>query len=387
MSAHSTSLPITDIQVGDRHRREMGDIQALAQSIADIGLLHPVVVTPAGQLIAGERRLLAYRHLGRERIPATVLDLDRIVRGEYAENFCRKAFVPSEYADIADALLPIEEAQAKERQREGGQLFGRGHPIGPGKFPEAIQGRALDHVARAVGKDRKTITKAREVRDAAKADPARFGKLADDMDRTGLVSGPHKRLKVARAAEAIRAEPPPYPGNGPYRVIVADPPWPYEIRKADPSHRATHPYPQMSIANICAEASKVDAIAHPDCILWLWATNHHMREAFAVLDAWRFTQKTILTWVKDRMGTGDWLRGQTEHCLMAVRGRPVVELTSQTTVLHGPMRAHSQKPDEFYTLVERLCPAPRYAYLFSRDARDGWDAHGDEAKQHVEVAP
>ena len=53
-----------------------------------------------------------------------------------------------------------------------------------------------------------------------------------------------------------------------------------------------------------------------------------MREAFTALDAWGFTQKTILTWAKDRMGMGDWLRGQTEHCLMAVRGKPIVELTN-----------------------------------------------------------
>ena len=174
---------------------------------------------------------------------------------------------------------------------------------------------------------------------------------------------------------------------GHIRVIVADPPWPYEIRKPDPSHRATHPYPQMSIADICAEASKVDAIAPLIASLWLWDNQPSHARGVCRARPWSFTQKTILTWVKDRMGTGDWLRGQTEHCLMAVRGRPVVELTNQTTVLHGPMRAHSQKPDEFYTLVERLCPAPRYAYLFSRNARDGWDAHGDEAKQHVEVAP
>jgi N6-adenosine-specific RNA methylase IME4 len=75
---------------------------------------------------------------------------------------------------------------------------------------------------------------------------------------------------------------------------------------------------------------------------------------------------------------GDWLRGQTEHCIMAVRGKPTVVLTNQTTLLHGPVRAHSQKPDEFYELVESLCPAPRYAYLFSREQREGWDMHGDE---------
>jgi len=80
------------------------------------------------------------------------------------------------------------------------------------------------------------------------------------------------------------------------------------------------------------------------------------------------------------MGNGDWLRSQTEHAIMAVRGKPVVTLTNQTTVLHAPVRGHSVKPKEFYDLVESLCPAPRYADLFSRYRHnDKWDCHGDEA--------
>jgi N6-adenosine-specific RNA methylase IME4 len=245
-----------------------------------------------------------------------------------------------------------------------------------GKFPEPLKGRALDKVADFIGKDRKTLVKARAIRDAAKVEPQKYGKLAEDMDRTGRVDGPFKRLKVARQAEAIRAEAPGLPGRGPYRVIVADPPWPYEFPKADPSHRATHPYPQMSIEQICA--MPVASIMHKDCILWLWTTNHHMREAFVVLDAWGFEHKTNLTWAKDRFGTGDWLRGQTEHCLFAVRGSPIVRLLNQSTLLHGPMRKNSQKPEQFYAFVEKLCPAPRYAELFSRHVREGCDGHGDE---------
>jgi N6-adenosine-specific RNA methylase IME4 len=157
-----------------------------------------------------------------------------------------------------------------------------------------------------------------------------------------------------------------------------DPPWPYEKRADDPSHRATYDYPQMSIAAVCA--LDVGSIAADDSICWLWTTNHHLREAFTVLDAWGFEQKTILTWAKDRMGCGDWLRGQTEHAIMAVRGKPVVTLTDQTTLLRAPVRAHSQKPAEFYDLVESLCPAARYADLFSRYRHnDKWDCHGDEA--------
>jgi N6-adenosine-specific RNA methylase IME4 len=79
------------------------------------------------------------------------------------------------------------------------------------------------------------------------------------------------------------------------------------------------------------------------------------------------------------MGKGWWLRSKTEHCLLAIRGKPTVDLSNQTTLLYGAVRDHSQKPDEFYVLVESLCPAPRYAELFSRYRHsDNWDCHGDE---------
>jgi N6-adenosine-specific RNA methylase IME4 len=130
----------------------------------------------------------------------------------------------------------------------------------------------------------------------------------------------------------------------------------------------------------------VGDIAHANCVLWLWTTNAFMREAFQVLDAWEFQQKTLLTWAKDRMGTGDWLRGQTEHCLLAVRGKPAVTLTNQTTLMCAPVGAHSEKPAEFYALVETLCPAPRYASLFAGGYRhsERWDQHGDGASWRPE---
>ncbi len=364
------TVRIADIRVGERHRKDMGDVEALAASIEEVGLLHPIVVTPDDQLIAGKRRLEAARHLGWQSIAATVVDIPAIVRGERDENMQRKDFLPSEAVAIRNAVIEVERGAARERQAEAGRNKASGN------FPEA--GEARDKAAMGTGYSGRTLDKASEIVEAAEAEPERFGKLKADMDRTGRVDGPYKRLVVAKKAEAIRKEKPTLPGRGPYRVIVADPPWPYELRKVDPSHRATHPYPQMSINQIKALA--VGEIAAPDSILWLWTTNHHMREAFEVLDAWGFEHKTILTWVKDRMGTGDWLRGRTEHCLMAVRGKPTVVLVNQTTALDGPLRKNSQKPDEFYAFVEGLCPAPRYAELFQRTAREGWDGHGDEVR-------
>jgi len=373
---------LDEIIIGERHRRDMGDMEWLAANIAEIGLLHPIPVRPDGTLICGERRLRAAQMLGWTEIPVTVVDLDEIVRGEFAENACRKDFTLSEAVAIKRALEPIERAAAKERQREGGRAGGEGS----GKLPEASKGNAADKAAKATGMARRTLEKAEAIVDAAEAEPEKYGKLLDDMDRTGRVNGVFKRLKIAQQAAEIRAEPPPLPGRGPYRVIVADPPWPDELRREDPSHRANTPYPQMSIAQICAVTVK--EIAHADCVLFLWTTNFRMRNAFAVLDAWGFEDRTILTWVKDKMGTGDWLRGRTEHCLMAGRGAPTIALTNQTTVLHAPARGHSQKPPEFYDLVESLCPAPRYADLFSRYRHnDKWDCHGDEAPTEAPPPP
>jgi hypothetical protein len=45
-----------------------------------------------------------------------------------------------------------------------------------------------------------------------------------------------------------------------------------------------------------------------------------------VLDAWGFEPITILTWANDKIGTGAWLRGQTEDCILATRGKPLVNL-------------------------------------------------------------
>ena len=110
------TVPITAIRVGKRHRKDLGDIRSLARSIQEIGLLHPIVIRPDGVLIAGERRLRALKLLGWKKVPVTVLDLDKVIRGEVAENIFRQDFCPSEMVAIARALEPILRREAKARQ-------------------------------------------------------------------------------------------------------------------------------------------------------------------------------------------------------------------------------------------------------------------------------
>src|SRR6202051_1405267 len=95
--------------------------------------------------------------------------------------------------------------------------------------------------------------------------------------------------------------------------------------------------------------------------------------------SWGFEYRTLLTWVKDRMGTGEWLRGQTEHCMLAVRGKPVFLHGSHATVLEAARREHSRKPEEFYALVEATSPGGKLE-LFSRQQRQQWQAFGNQTR-------
>ncbi|SJN44737.1 Chromosome (plasmid) partitioning protein ParB [Microbacterium esteraromaticum] len=55
---------VESIHIGRRHRNDLGDIAALAQSIDRDGLLQPITVTPDGVLVCGARRLAAIKQLG-----------------------------------------------------------------------------------------------------------------------------------------------------------------------------------------------------------------------------------------------------------------------------------------------------------------------------------
>jgi ParB family chromosome partitioning protein len=72
-AAAPNTIPISRIKVGQRHRRDMGDVAGLAASIEDIGLLHPITVDEENRLLAGARRLAACKQLGWKEIPVNVV--------------------------------------------------------------------------------------------------------------------------------------------------------------------------------------------------------------------------------------------------------------------------------------------------------------------------
>jgi ParB/RepB/Spo0J family partition protein len=102
-------VKVSTIKVGDRLRKDRGDLQGLAQSIKEGDLLQPIGVTPDNELVFGERRLIACRDiLGWEDIPARIIDVESVLLGQVDENCFRKDYTLSEKVAIVDSLGSFE---------------------------------------------------------------------------------------------------------------------------------------------------------------------------------------------------------------------------------------------------------------------------------------
>lgn len=141
MSENIIDVCIEQIDTRGRFRKDFGDIPALAKSIEEVGLLQPIGIDAGYRLVFGERRLRAFKHLERDTIPARFVNLDSLLKGEYAENEFRKDFTVSERVEIGKAL------EGELRQRLGTNQ----HTEGKENFPDPPKGQTRDLAAKAAG--------------------------------------------------------------------------------------------------------------------------------------------------------------------------------------------------------------------------------------------
>lgn len=177
-----------------------------------------------------------------------------------------------------------------------------------------------------------------------------------------------------------------------YDVILIDPPWPYPNRNKGGSFGlgAIGHYNLMSIDDILETFKLIDLVASDNCAVFIWAVHPKMKELLSCiqeLENNKFRYATCaFTWVKVNKdgtpfkGVGNYTGSNTEPLYLMVRGKmPVHEKLVQSVVLHPKMR-HSQKPEQFQDLIERMYPTDKYNHLeiFARRHRRHWKCLGIE---------
>jgi len=154
------------------------------------------------------------------------------------------------------------------------------------------------------------------------------------------------------------------PDDGRYHTVYADPPWSYDNPRW---------YDRMTLEEI--KDIPVEKATGPDAHLWLWTTNTYLPRALEVVDAWGFTYRSMLTWEKNRVGTGWWLRNKSEHLIFAAKSKKLRRTPrSHTTMLHAKWRKRNKKPDEVFDIIEDLSPGP-WLELFATQEHPGWDCY------------
>lgn len=124
-NVHEVELATITFSDDERQRKELEDtktsgqtIDELASSIRDLGLLNPIIIERSGRLVAGRRRIEAFRRLGRDRIPARYKDElteRQLKQVEFDENHKRKNLTWQEEAAAVKELheLFLREAAGK----------------------------------------------------------------------------------------------------------------------------------------------------------------------------------------------------------------------------------------------------------------------------------
>ncbi len=205
-------IPIHEIRIAERIRRDNGSLDDLALDIQEHGLLNPITVMEQADggyvLIAGLRRLKAMEQTGEADIRATVMspmEADEILLLEISENEQRKDFTTAERLAFAERIQAVETEKGKQRRmrkpRETVDFEVGNCP--PQTKERAEVGKVRDIVAKKAG-----FTSSRQMRRAKELADTRPD-LVEAVDKgKKTIGGAYQQMcKEEQGANAVSGDP------------------------------------------------------------------------------------------------------------------------------------------------------------------------------------
>jgi N6-adenosine-specific RNA methylase IME4 len=231
-------------------------------------------------------------------------------------------------------------------------------------------------VAKVLGVSHQTIMRDM-VRDGPENGPKSATGSAVTHDSSVLTGALEDATRAGNAALKL-VEPAPVLAR--YGTIIIDPPWEMEKieRVVRPNQTPSTDYPTMTEDEL--SNFPVEEMAGENCHLFCWTIQKHLPSALRLVAVWGFKYVLLMTWYKpggfQPFGLPQY---NSEFVVYARRGAPKFRDTQAFgACFQGERREHSRKPDVFYDTVRRVTADGRID-VFSREARDGFDQHGNEA--------
>lgn len=391
-------LDIAEIKVGHRKRKLNEEkIDSLVESYKRIGQLQPVTVIKDNgmyKLLAGLHRLEAAKRSGWQLIKASLFEGDDIAAelAEIDENLMRNDLTVLEQGEH------LQRRQELVGYKQGDNRFtvDRGDIMTPLKTtPEIAQEIGLTErsaqrrmqVARNIVPEVKDTIRNTEIANSttqllelARLAPEEQVEVAKRVaDGAFSIADAKRQVKKSEvianltSIETIEAK----ELDGVYDVIVIDPPWPMKKIERDVApNQVEFDYPTMTEQELydleipCADNAHV----------WLWTTHKYLPLAIDLLKAWGLKYVCTFVWHKpggfQPFGLPQY---NAEFALYARSGTPeFIDFKNFNVCFNAPRGAHSEKPQEFYDIVNRVT-AGRKLDMFNRRAIPGFDTWGKEA--------
>ncbi len=337
---------------------QMADAEysGLLQDIRANGLLEPIVISN-GKILDGRNRYRACMELGIEPRFEDLVEKTAPLQYVLSKNMHRRHLDESQRAMIAARLESLEHGQRADLLRDAN-----------------IHVLTRSEAAKMLNVSSRNVATAKHVLENAPED------IITKIDAGELaVSQYAPRITRQKKIQEISTGNKILSGNGKrYSVILADPPWKYDFTFSD-SRAIENQYPTMELEEIMA--LPVCNITAEHSVIFLWCPPAFNKRALTVMEAWGFEYRTNMVWIKPSIGPGQWARQRYELLLIGRHGNiPMPETSNRPdSVIEAPRGEHSEKPEMFYDLIEKMYPELERIDLFARSQQHpGWDVWGNE---------
>lgn len=339
----------------------------LKESIKTDGLHHSIVINQDGVILDGHHRYKICKELGIEPKTEIKTFSDILKEKKYVivSNLKRRQLNDFQKSELGFELEKVEKEEAKKRYesimpKKGEKGF---KPMLASIDANIKKGKTSEIVSKKAGLSTKTYERAKKIIKEGTEE-------IKDKLRKGQVSINYAHKQIKR--KESHSKTPDLP-KGQFDVLLADPPWPYDINTRGSPDEHYNVMKNDDIYNLPVPSAN-------NCILFLWATAPKLIEALNTIKNWGFKYKTHAIWIKDKIGTGYYFRGQHELLLIGEKGdMPVPEEKNRApSIFQAPRNEHSRKPELVYELIEKMYPNRKYLEIFARNQRPNWTSWGNE---------
>lgn len=366
------------------------EYKALRADIRKHGQQSPIVLWRENdaddwQIIDGRHRALACDELGVEPKYEFVNGSTDPAQYVISANSVRRQLTQSQLAMVASKLRDYTRENGEKTNVLGFRtdtMEGAGRAVGVTgetvRRAKNVRSRS-ETLGDAVESGRVTVADAHAVRhvDDTILDEALTRLTQHSVDKPNTL-----RREVNNVMRELRqqdlADNPPTLPTGKFSTIVIDPPWPMvKIPRDVRPNQTGFDYPTMSVEAI--GRLPIHKFLHDDAFVFLWTTQRFLPASFELLRRWDLTYRFTMVWHK--AGGFQPLNSpqfNAEFVVAGSFGKPeFVDTKAFPVVFEAPRGKHSEKPDEFYELLQRVTHGPRLD-MFARKERDGFDVWGEE---------